>query len=222
MLPIVIFSVVIAVRNGLGFGGFWRIPLYALFDSLIWIGTAFLVFAVIERRQTKAPQSRLVAIAAGTLGISVLAASLVTVRTLFESTMRQWPFERTLLENLPADFFIATFCIAIITGIGYAVYSWAVEDHQLAEAAELDAAIARAELKTAEGRLQPELVNAALVRISAVMETDVSEAQHLIAALGEQLHVSLMQSLHSSPPASGTTERDSHRARARARGRRSG
>ncbi len=194
ILPIVIFTSFNAARYYRDFGSHWpwMTPLYVLFDSLLWIGTAFLVFAVIERRQTLPPQRRLAAITVATAGISALSTTLITLRALFESIVLQRPFVPTLFDYLPGSFFGATFYIAIVTGIGYAVYSWAVEDYRQAEAAELEAAIARAELKAAAGRLQPELLNVALARISTVMAANVPGAQRLISDLGELLHYSLV------------------------------
>jgi hypothetical protein len=183
ILPVVAFTIVNAALHARDFRshGLWMAPAYVLFDSSLWIGAAFLVFAVIEWRQTRPRQPRLAAMAAATAGISAL----------FEATTFQRPFASVLLVHLPGGFFKATFYLAIVTGIGYAVYSWAVEDHRLAEEAELDTAIARAELKAAAGRLQPELLNAALTRISSVMATNVPEGQRLIADLGASLHDSL-------------------------------
>ncbi len=193
ILPVVTFTIVNAALHARDFRshGLWMAPTYVLFDSSLWIGAAFLVFAVIEWRQSRPRQPRLAAIAAATAGISALSAAMVSARAFFEATVLQLPFVSVWLSYLPGDFFNATFYLAIVTGMGYAVYSWAVEDHRLAEEAELDTAIARAELKAAAGRLQPELLNAALARISGVMATNVPEAQRLIADLGALLHDSL-------------------------------
>ncbi|HEX7678602.1 MAG TPA: histidine kinase [Thermoanaerobaculia bacterium] len=193
ILPVVAFTIVNAALHARDFRsyGFWIPPTYVLFDSSLWIGAAFLIFAVIEWRQTRPRQPRLAAMAAATAGISALSAAMVSARAFFEATVLQLPFVSVWLSYLPGDFFKATFYLAIVTGMGYAVYSWAVEDHRLAEEAELDTAIARAELKAAAGRLQPELLNAALTRISGVMATNVPEAQRLIADLGALLHDSL-------------------------------
>ncbi|HEV7571768.1 MAG TPA: hypothetical protein VGQ21_09740 [Thermoanaerobaculia bacterium] len=193
ILPVVAFTIVNAMLHVGDFRShrFWMAPAYVLFDSSLWIGAAFLVFAVIEWRQTRPRQPRLAAMAAATAGISALSVAIVSIRALFEATTFQRPFASVLLAYLPDGFFTATFYLAIVTGIGYAVYSWAVEDHRLAEEAELDTAIARAELKAAAGRLQPELLNAALTRISSVMATNVPEGQRLIADLGASLHESL-------------------------------
>ncbi|MGH9424190.1 MAG: hypothetical protein ACRD3J_29735 [Thermoanaerobaculia bacterium] len=193
ILPIVIFTIANALFHVRDFRshGLWMPPTYVLFDSSLWIGAAFLVFAVIEWRQARPRQPRLAAMAVATAGISALAAAMVCTRALFEATIFQLPFASVLLAYLPGGFFTATFYLAIVTGIGYAVYSWAIEDHRLAEEAELDTAIARAELKAAAGRLQPELLNAALTRIAGVMATNVPEAQRLIAGLGASLHDSL-------------------------------
>ena len=193
ILPVVVFTILNAAVHARDFRshGLWMPPTYVLFDSSLWIGAAFLVFAVIEWRQSRPRQPRLAAMAAATAGIATLSAAMVGARAFFEATVRQLPFVSVWLAYLPGDFFKATFYIAIVTGMGYAVYSWAVEDHRLAEEAELDTAIARAELKAAAGRLQPELLNAALTRISSVMATNVPEAQRLIADLGALLHDSL-------------------------------
>jgi hypothetical protein len=231
ILPVVIFTIVNAVLHARDFRshGLWMPPAFVLFDSALWIGAAFLVFAVIEWRQTRPRQPRLVAMAAATAGISSLAAAMVSTRALFEATIFQRPFVSVLLLYLPGGFFTATFYLAIATGIGYAVYSWAVEDHRLAEEAELDTAIARAELKAAAGRLQPELLNAALAHLSGVMAANVPEAQRLIAELGGLLHDSLRHpqpelpaASRSWPAASGRAGRGSRATPARAPGRRSG
>jgi hypothetical protein len=230
ILPVVIFTIVNAAVHARDFRshGLWMAPTYVLFDSLLWIGAAFLVFAVIEWRQTRPRQPRLAAMAAATAGISALSAAMVSARALFEAMFFQRPFVSVWLGYLPGGFFRATFYLAIVTGIGYSVYSWAVEDHRLAEEAELDTAIARAELKAAAGRLQPELLNAALARISGVMATNVPEAQRLIAELGGLLHDSLRHpqaelpaASRSWPAASGTAGRGSRTTPVRARDRRS-
>lgn len=193
MVPIILFTVLNAVSRFRTFEGrsLWLAPAYVLFDSLLWIGVAFLVFAVVEWRQKLRPQPRLVAMAAATAGIAGLAATVITLRSLFSSILYDEPFVSHLLAYLPGRFFNATFYVAIVTGIAYAVHSWAVDDRRLAEEAELEAAIARAELKAASARLQPEALDAALARISAVMATDVTSAQRQIADLGALLHDSL-------------------------------
>jgi hypothetical protein len=193
MVPIVAFTLVHTVTSipALGADWPWMAPLYALFDGSLWIGVAFLIFAVIERRQSSRPQPRFAAMAAATAGIAVLAASILSVRALFESFIYHRPFVAEWLRYLPGGFYSATFYVAIVTGIGYAVHSWAVDDRRLAEAAELDAAIARAELKAAAGRLQPEFLDAALARVSTLMATDPAGAQRLISDLGALLHESL-------------------------------
>lgn len=190
IVPIVVFSSLTALADIrlFGAGWPWLMPLYALFDSLSWIGVAFLIFAVIERRQTMPPQPRLRAMAAATVCIAALAMTMITLRAFFSSLLMPRPFAWVWFWYLPGQFFNATFYIAIVTGIGYAVHSWAVDDRRLAEAAELDAAIARAELKAAAGRLQPEFLDAHLARISALMESDPTAAQHLISHLGALLH----------------------------------
>lgn len=202
MVPIILFTVVNAVTRIHTFEGqwLWMGPAYVLFDSLLWIGVAFLVFAVVEWRQQLRPQPRLAAMAAATAGIAGLAAAVITVRALFSSILFDEPFASHLLAYLPGRFFSVTFYVAIVTGIGYAVHSWAVDDRRLAEEAELDAAIARAELKAASARLQPELLDATLARISTVMATDVTRAQRMISDLGAQLHDSLASSPVGSDP----------------------
>ncbi len=232
IVPVVAFTILNTLFHARDFRshGYWMAPAYVLFDSSLWIGAAFLVFAVIEWRQSRPRQPRLAAMAAATAGISALSAAIVSVRALFEAILFQRPFAPVLLAYLPGGFFTAAFYIAIVTGSGYAVYSWAVEDHRLAEEAELDTAIARAELKAAAGRLQPEVLNAALARISGVMATNVPEAQRLIGDLGALLHDSLRPShpareeidSHSLPVATGIAGRGSRTTPARARGRRSG
>jgi hypothetical protein len=190
MISIVAFTVLNTLANVHLFGPNWPwiLPLYVLFDSSLWIGIAFLVFAVIDRRQKLPPQPRLRAIAAATVYMSALVIALITIRALFESFVYDRPFVSEVLRYLPGLFYAATFYVAIVTGIGYAVHSWAVDDRRLAEAAELDAAIARAELKAAAGRLQPEFLDATLARLSTLIATDPAAAQELIADLGGLLH----------------------------------
>ncbi|MEA2570281.1 MAG: hypothetical protein QOI24_2282 [Acidobacteriota bacterium] len=223
MLPIIVFTVLNAATHARGFDGewWWMVPAYVLFDSLLWTGVAFLIFAVVEWREKLRPQPRFAAMVVATAGIATLAAAIITVRALFDSIIHQQPFVRRWLRYLPAGFYGAAFYVAIVTGIAYGVYSWAVDDRRLAAAAELDAAIARAELKAASARLQPESLDAALARISTLIATDVAGAQRLISNLGAQLHDSLADP-RSSPVASGTTARDSRRRPARAPARRSG
>jgi hypothetical protein len=227
MLPIIVFTVLNAATHVRGFDGrwLWIVSAYVLFDSLLWIGVAFVVFAVVEWRQKLRPRPRFAAMAAATAGMATLATTVITVRALFDSIIYQQPFLSRWLRYLPGSFYVVTFYIAIVTGIGYAVYSWAVDDRRLAEAAELDAAIARAELKTASAHLKPELLDAALARLCTLMATDVAGAQRLISDLGAQMHDSLGRResrVRSSPAASGTTARDSRRRPARAPDRRNG
>lgn len=190
MVSIVAFTVLNAASRSSDFGADWpwMVPLYLLFDSALWIGVAFLIFTVIERRQQRPPQPRLLAMAAATVYMSALVTALILIRALFESFVYDRPFISEVLYYLPGLFFAATFYVAIVTGIGYAVHSWAGDDRRLAEAAELDAAIARAELKAAAGRLQPEFLDAALARLSTLMTTDPAAAQELIGDLGALLH----------------------------------
>jgi hypothetical protein len=193
MVPIIVFTVLNAAAHVRGFDArwLWTAFAYVLFDSTLWIGVAFLIFAVVEWRQKLRPQPRVAAMVAATAGIVTLAITIITVRALFDSIINQQPFASRWFRYLPGSFYAVTFYIAIATGIGYGVYSWAVDDRRLAEAAELDAAIARAELKAASARLQPELLDAALARASTLMATDVAGAQRLISDLGAQLHASL-------------------------------
>jgi len=195
MVPIILFTIVNAATRH-GFAGDWRWigSAYVLFDSLLWISVAFLVFAVVEWRQKLPPQPRLIAMAAATAGITTLTMALITARAFFDSIVFHESFVSSWLAYLPGPFFAATFYVAIVTGIAYAVHSWAVDDRRLAEEAELDAAIARAELKAASARLQPEQLDAALARLSTLMATDVKAAQRLISDLGAQLHDSLAAS----------------------------
>jgi hypothetical protein len=190
MVPILVFTVVNHATHLRAYDArsIGTLLAYILFDSLMWIGVAFLIFAVIEQRQKMPPQSRIAAMGAATVCIAGLATTLIMFRALFGSILHDRPFVSELLLYLPAPFFAAVFYVAIVTGIGYAVYSWAVDDRRLAEAAELDAAIARAELKAASGRLQPELLDAALARLSTLMVTDVAGAQRMISDLGALLH----------------------------------
>jgi hypothetical protein len=191
IVPIVVFTVMNGAVHIRGLDGLWTLLGFMLFDILLWIGVAFFIFAVIERRQKRPAQSRLAAMAGGTVGIASLAATLITLRTLFGSVVYGEPFVSTWLSYLPGSFFAVTFYIAIVTGIGYAVYAWAVDDRRMAEEAELDAAVARAELKAASGRLQPALLDAALARLSTLMTTNTAGAQRLISDLGALLHESL-------------------------------
>ena len=222
-IPIIVFTLLNAAAHAGNFKGewWWIVPAYVLFDSMLWIGVAFLIFAVVERRQRVPPQPRLAAMVLATGGMAALATSIISVRALFESIDSPEPYVTRWLRYLPAGFYAATFYVAIVTGIAYGVYSWAVDERRLAEAAELDAAIARAELNTLSARLQPEAFDAALARIAAVVAIDVPAAQRLIANLGAQLHESLAER-HSAPAASGTTARDSRRRPARVQVRRSG
>lgn len=200
MIPIVAFTCMNALSHFSDFGADWPwlMPLYVFFDCSLWIGVAFLIFAVIERRQKRPPQPRLVAMAAATAGIAALVVAILSTRALFESLVWHHPFVSQSLINLPGSFFSATFYVAIVTGIGYAVHSWAVDDRRLAEAAELDAAIARAELKAASGRLQPEFLDASLARLSTLLATDPVAAQQQIADLGALLHDSFARPRSSS------------------------
>jgi len=236
MFPIIVFTLLNAAMRVRHLDDLWTATAYVLFDGAMWIGVAFLIFAVIERRQKMRPQPRIAAMAAATLGISGLTTTIITVRALFTSILHHEAFVPQWLAYLPEGFYAAAFYVAIVTGIGYGVYSWAVEDQQSAETAELDAAVARAELKAASARLQPELLDAALAQASMLMTTNAAHAQHLIADLGASLHDSLADSnvnlpsrralvparAHFSPTSSDTTARDSRRAPARAPGRRSG
>ena len=188
IVPIVVFTVMNGIIRSLHSESLPTVLAYVLFDIPMWIGVAFLIFAVIERRQKMRPQPRIAAMAVATIGIAGLAITLITLRAFFGSILHDRPFVSLMLAYLPGPFYAATFYVAIVTGIGYAVYSWAVDDRRLAEAAELDAAIARAELKAASARLQPELLDAALARISTLMVTDPAGAQRLIADLGAMLH----------------------------------
>ena len=191
MIPILAYTFLNAARHADELGTPGMAAAYVLFDAALWIGVAFLIFAVIERRQRSGPQPRFAAMTAATVGIAALATAVITVRALFESIVLQRPFVSQWLLYVPGSFFNATSYIAIVTGIGYAVYSWAVEDRRLAEAAELDAAVARAELKAASGHLQPELLDVALAHLSTLMTTNAAGAQHLISDLGALLHDSL-------------------------------
>ena len=192
-VPIIAFTVLNAATRVRAFDGrtLWTVLAYVLFDSMLWIGVAFFIFAVVEWRQKLPPQPRVAAMVAATGGIATLAMTIITVRALFDSIIFQQPFMSRWLRYLPGSFYAATFYVAIVTGIGYGVYSWAVDDRRMAEEAELDAAIARAELKAASARLQPELLDAALACLSTLMATDVAGAQRLISELGAQLHESL-------------------------------
>ena len=206
IVPIVVFTVVNAIVHLLQGQSLAPTIAYVLFDIPMWIGVTFLVFAVIERRQEMPPQPRIAAMAAATIGIAGLATTTIALRALFGSILHDRPFVSVLLAYLPAPFYAATFYVAIVTGIGYAVYSWAVDDRRMAEEAELDAAVARAELKAASGRLQPALLDAALARISTLMATNPAGAQRLISDLGALLHDSLAHPELDSLSSSGSSE----------------
>ncbi len=207
-VPIILFTALNSAAHIRHAGDIRQLLPYAIFDASLWIGVAFLVFAVIERRQKMRPQPRIAAMAAATVCIAGLALTIIMLRSLFGAILHQEPFVPLLLEYLPGRFYSVTFYIAIVTGIGYGVYSWAVEDQRLAEAAELDAAVARAELKAAAAHLQPESLDAALAHLSTLMMSNAAGAQRLISDLGAQLHDSLAR---SSPASSDTTARDSRR-----------
>jgi hypothetical protein len=170
----------------------WLLLAYPVFDSALWIGTAFFIFAVIERRLAAPPQSRLVALPLATLSLASLALVLISLRALFESFALRLPYEVVWFADMPGVIFTGVFYVAIVTGIGYGLHSWAADEQRRAEAAELDVAIARAELKAAAGRLQPELIDVALGRISAVMRSGPAQARQLIGDLGELLHYLLL------------------------------
>lgn len=213
IVPIVVYTVLNAISNIPGFGADWRwmTPAYLAFDCSLWVGVTLFIFAVIERRQKLPPQPRLLAMAMATVSIAALAMTLISLRALFGSIVTPRPFVTVWLNYLPAPFYAATFYVAIVTGIGYAVHSWAVDDRRLAEAAELDAAIARAELKAAAGRLRPEYLDAALARLSTVMATSPAAAQELISDLGALLHDSLAHPGAEPDYPSVTTRLDSDR-----------
>lgn len=201
----------------------WMAPAYILFDSAMWTGAAFLVFAIIERRQSLPPQGRLVAMATSAASLFGLAMLLISVRTFFDSVMFGQPYGELWLQYMPGTFYKGIFYVAIVMGVGYAIHSWAADDQRRAAAAQLDAAIARAELRVAAGRLQPEWLDAELARIAVIMATDAPRAQRLIADLGERLHDSLRPP--ASPPAraaSGKPARGSRRAPVRVPDRRTG
>jgi hypothetical protein len=170
----------------------WRIVAYLAFDGALWIGVAFFIFAVIERRLASPRQSRLVTLPLAALSIASLALGLISVRSIFESFAFHERYEAIWFSYMPGGFFIGVFYVAIVAGIGYGLHSWAADEQGRAEAAELEVAIARAELKAAAGRLQPDLINVALGRISAVMAAGPAKARQLIADLGELLHYLLL------------------------------
>jgi hypothetical protein len=194
VVTVVLFVCLIAARYlpQMSHRPLWVLLAYPLFDSALWIGTAFFIFAVIERRLAAPPQPRLVALPLAALSIASLALGLISVRALFESFADGGSFEAAFVSDMPDIFFTGVFYVAIITGIGYGLHTWAADEQRRAEAAELDVAIARAELKAAAGRLQPDLINVALGRISAVMPASGAQAQHLIGDLGELLHYLLL------------------------------
>lgn len=201
----------------------WMVPAYIVFDSAMWMGAAFLIFVIIERRQALPPQRRLVAMTTSAVSLLATALLLITIRSYFEAVMHGTTFTHELLLYMPGTFYKGIFYVAIVTGVGYAIHSWAADEQRRAEAAQLDAAIARAELRVAAGRLQPEWLDAELARIAAVMATDAGRAQRLIADLGERLHDSLRPPPSPSARAgSGTPARGSRRAPVHAPDRRTG
>ena len=190
-IPIVVFTLLNALTTIRKQDAIELVAAYVMFDITVWIGVSFLIFAVIERRQKMPRQPRIAAMAVATAGITTLALTIISLRALFGAILRDRSFVSLFLFYVPGPFYAVTFYIAIVTGIGYAVHSWAIDDRRLAEEAELDAAIARAELKAAAGRLQPELLDSALARLATLMETNPAAAQQLISDLGAMLHDSL-------------------------------
>jgi len=155
------------------------------------------------------PQTRIVAMASATAAITTLAIALILLRVSFGSILRSRSFVAILFEYLPGGFYAATFYVAIVTGVAYAVHSWAIEEERQAAEAELDAAIARAELNAAAGRLQPEWLDPALARLASLMATNPAAAQQLISDLGAMLHESLThpESTQETPAGTHTDER---------------
>jgi len=170
----------------------WRIVAYLAFDCALWIGAARFIFAVIERRLASPRQSRLVALPLAALSIASLALGLISLRSIFEASAFHESYEAVWFSYMPGGFFVGVFYVAIVAGIGYGLHSWAADEQGRAEAAELEVAIARAELKAAAGRLRPDLINVALGRISAVMPSGPAKARQLIADLGDLLHYLLL------------------------------
>jgi hypothetical protein len=170
----------------------WRILAYLLFDCALWIGVGFFIFAVIEWRVASPRQPRLVMLPLAVLSMASLAFGLISVRSIFESFAFHERYEAIWLSYMPGGFFVAVFYLAIVAGVGYGLRSWAADEQGRAEAAELEVAIARAELKAAAGRLQPDLINVALGRISAVLAAGPAKARELIADLGDLLHYLLL------------------------------
>lgn len=192
-IPIVVFTLLNALATIRAHDAIEIVAAYVLFDITVWIGVSFLIFAVIERRQKMPRQPRIAAMATATAGITTLALTIISLRALFGAILREHSFGSLLLQYFPGPFYAVIFYIAIVTGIGYAVHSWAVDERRLAEEAELDAAIARAELKAAASRLQTELLDPALARLATLMETNPAAAQQLISDLGAMLHDSLAE-----------------------------
>jgi hypothetical protein len=166
----------------------WQLTMLVTFDSLIWSGLTVVLLEAIDRRGRRPPQSRPQALLTATAALIGIAVILLATRITAESLIFNESYAGLWLNSLPGSFYRALFYTALVVGGGYAVRSWALDDQHTATAARLEAAVARAELKSLAGRLQPEFVMHALDRISTIMRADAARAQRLLADLGALLH----------------------------------
>jgi LytS/YehU family sensor histidine kinase len=149
---------------------------------------AFLLLAVIERRGLRPAQRRLPALAAGAVTLIALALAVLTLRALAQALIFHDPIAETWLYYFEHSFYPATFYVAIMIATCYGIRAWAIDEQRRAAATRLETAVARAELKSIAGRLQPHFVSDALSHISATMSDDPLHARRVIADLGDLLH----------------------------------
>lgn len=159
-----------------------------LFDTACWTGLAFLLLAVIERRGLRPPQRRLPALAAGAVTLIALALSVLSLRALAQALIWHESIVETWLGYFERSFYPATFYVAIMIATCYGIRAWAIDEQRRAAATRLETAVARAELKSITGRLQPHFVSDALAHVAATMSDDPLHARRVIADLGELLH----------------------------------
>lgn len=159
-----------------------------LFDTLLWTGLGFLLLAVIERRGLRPVQARLPALAAGVVTLTALALSVLTLRAIALALVWHRPIVRTWTAYVEQSFYAATFYVAIMIATCYGIRAWAIDEQRRAAATRLETAVARAELKSIAGRLQPHFVSDALAHVAATMSDDPLHARRVIADLGDLLH----------------------------------
>jgi hypothetical protein len=169
---------------------FYIIGAFDLFDGLVWTAITYTLFTVIDRRNGP-PRPRWQAISAAVVLLSTLGLTIIGLRSLLEAVLMKKDFFAIWLGYFPQGFYNVTFYLAIVAGTGYGVRFWALEEQRRATAAQLEAAMTRAELRAAAGKLQPEVVSQSLSRISAILASDPLRAQRLLVALGGVLHESL-------------------------------